>query len=485
MAASSSGQTAVRALGSADQHSQLQLYLEGPRDKVVLFLRVEDHGEPVDVPAAYQDLDDVGYLGGHSLGELLNGEQHATESRSRGTAGRARRSPCPAVNAVHARASSSTCSRWRRSRRAGWPTSTRSASRRSRRRSGSPAGSSAAPASRRRARRGRGLARAARTRASSSETERHAWAGSPSSPRACRGRSPPGEVVERPASVVKELVENALDAGARHVDVQARAAAASSASPCATTAQGMAPEDAPLAFARHATSKLTSAEDLAAVAHARLPRRGAAEHRRGRRACGSSRGAARRRRGGAVEADAAGARARRVRRRARRARRRGARPVRDHARAAEVPAHAADRGRARRRRAHAPRGRAPGDGLPARARRPRGAVATRRCADLRAAPRPGARARARAARWSSARRAAGGRRRCRLPRTAARDARERAARLDVRRLERAGRRPSARALGARPAPPARRARRLRVATDARALSDRGALPRACRRARST
>jgi len=73
------GQTAVRARGSADQHSQLQLYLEGPRDKVVLFLRVEDHGEPLDIPAAFQDIEEVGCLGGNSLGALLNGSQHATE----------------------------------------------------------------------------------------------------------------------------------------------------------------------------------------------------------------------------------------------------------------------------------------------------------------------------------------------------------------------------------------------------------------------
>ncbi|HZP41284.1 MAG TPA: glucose-6-phosphate isomerase [Candidatus Binatia bacterium] len=73
------GQTPVRAVGAADQHSQLQLWTEGPRDKVVLFLRVEDHGEPVDIPASYQDLASLAYLGGHTLGELLNAEQRATE----------------------------------------------------------------------------------------------------------------------------------------------------------------------------------------------------------------------------------------------------------------------------------------------------------------------------------------------------------------------------------------------------------------------
>ena len=52
------GTDAVRAVGTADQHSQLQLWLEGPRDKVVLFLRVEDHGDDADIPAAYQDLEE-------------------------------------------------------------------------------------------------------------------------------------------------------------------------------------------------------------------------------------------------------------------------------------------------------------------------------------------------------------------------------------------------------------------------------------------
>jgi len=72
------GQTPIR-LGPADQHSQLQLFVDGPPDKVVVFLRVDDHGAAVDVPATYQDLEGVGYLGGHSLGALLNAEQRATE----------------------------------------------------------------------------------------------------------------------------------------------------------------------------------------------------------------------------------------------------------------------------------------------------------------------------------------------------------------------------------------------------------------------
>jgi glucose-6-phosphate isomerase len=73
------GQTAIASRGSADQHSHLQLYLEGPRDKLVLFLRVEDHGDTLTVPAAYQDIEDVSCLGGLSLAAVLNAEQTATE----------------------------------------------------------------------------------------------------------------------------------------------------------------------------------------------------------------------------------------------------------------------------------------------------------------------------------------------------------------------------------------------------------------------
>ena len=74
-----SGQTPVKAVGPGAQHSQLQLFVEGPPDKVVVFLRVEEHRAEVAVPEAYEDLETVGYLGGHGLGELLNMEQQGTE----------------------------------------------------------------------------------------------------------------------------------------------------------------------------------------------------------------------------------------------------------------------------------------------------------------------------------------------------------------------------------------------------------------------
>ena len=73
-----------------------------------------------------------------------------------------------------------------------------------------------------------------------------------------------GEVVERPASVVKELLENAVDAGATQVTVEIRDGGMSFLR-VTDNGCGMAPEDARTAFLRHATSKLRTAEDLAAI----------------------------------------------------------------------------------------------------------------------------------------------------------------------------------------------------------------------------
>ncbi len=71
------GQTPARALGATDQHSQLQLYRAGPHDKMVTLLRPREYAD-VGIPET--DLEGLSYLGGSSLGELLDAEFEATEA---------------------------------------------------------------------------------------------------------------------------------------------------------------------------------------------------------------------------------------------------------------------------------------------------------------------------------------------------------------------------------------------------------------------
>ncbi len=72
------GPTPIAAVGVTDQHSQVQLFMEGPRDKTVTFVSVATHDADVPIPRLHADIPEVAYLGGHSLGTLLEVERRAT-----------------------------------------------------------------------------------------------------------------------------------------------------------------------------------------------------------------------------------------------------------------------------------------------------------------------------------------------------------------------------------------------------------------------
>ncbi|MEW6252428.1 MAG: glucose-6-phosphate isomerase [Planctomycetota bacterium] len=73
------GPTPIKALGATDQHSQVQLYREGPNDKVFVFLEVEKFARDVKIPRGRGLPEALAYLGGQSLAKLLNAEKRATE----------------------------------------------------------------------------------------------------------------------------------------------------------------------------------------------------------------------------------------------------------------------------------------------------------------------------------------------------------------------------------------------------------------------
>ncbi len=73
------GQTPVKALGVTDQHSQIQLYREGPFDKVITIIAVENFRSDVTISDGCEEFPDVSFLSGHTMGELINTERRATE----------------------------------------------------------------------------------------------------------------------------------------------------------------------------------------------------------------------------------------------------------------------------------------------------------------------------------------------------------------------------------------------------------------------
>ncbi len=74
------GPTPLPAIGATDQHSQVQLFMEGPFDKVVTFVMPDDMGVDVPIPSRPNLPEELAYLPGHTLGELLRAEFEATSA---------------------------------------------------------------------------------------------------------------------------------------------------------------------------------------------------------------------------------------------------------------------------------------------------------------------------------------------------------------------------------------------------------------------
>lgn len=72
------GQTPTKSLGVTDQHSQLQLYTEGPYDKVITLLKVENFRKNVEIPHGCKEFANVAFLGGKTFNELIEAERQGT-----------------------------------------------------------------------------------------------------------------------------------------------------------------------------------------------------------------------------------------------------------------------------------------------------------------------------------------------------------------------------------------------------------------------
>jgi glucose-6-phosphate isomerase len=73
------GQTPVKALGTTDQHSQVQLYREGPFDKIITFLEVERFNQKLAIPGGLKNAPTLDYMDGSNFQTLINAEKLATE----------------------------------------------------------------------------------------------------------------------------------------------------------------------------------------------------------------------------------------------------------------------------------------------------------------------------------------------------------------------------------------------------------------------
>jgi glucose-6-phosphate isomerase len=73
------GQTPVKTLGATDQHSQVQLYTEGPFDKITTFLTVDKFRDEMNIPKAFEYIEDIAFLSGKTFSQLLSAECKATQ----------------------------------------------------------------------------------------------------------------------------------------------------------------------------------------------------------------------------------------------------------------------------------------------------------------------------------------------------------------------------------------------------------------------
>lgn len=73
------GQTPIPAVGATDQHSQLQLFMDGPKNKFITFIGIEKNEHTINIPSFFKELEAFNYLSGHSINELLRAELLSTE----------------------------------------------------------------------------------------------------------------------------------------------------------------------------------------------------------------------------------------------------------------------------------------------------------------------------------------------------------------------------------------------------------------------
>lgn len=93
------GQTPVKALGVTDQHSQIQLYTEGPFDKFITFIGVDRFSGEMPIPKIFEHIPEIAFLGGHTQAELFNTERFATEYAVMKSGHMSMRLTLPEVNA--------------------------------------------------------------------------------------------------------------------------------------------------------------------------------------------------------------------------------------------------------------------------------------------------------------------------------------------------------------------------------------------------